>query len=273
VTHMHFATDNAAPTGRGTYWLTSTQSIRTGGANLAREIHHLLEDPKFSNVTKLSLVGGSLGGLYARHAARLLFGDRVGQSSEFSLRPQVLPHSFITLASPHLGVTRSSALPPAPLMFRALQAIGSFASTAIAELKQTDGPPCVLDELTDDAHLSTLRLFQHRSSYAPMIDDGIVHHATSAFGLAQPPCPENTAEGIVAIDDTQGVEPQFVTEIGTRLCSIGWEVVHVRLAHKVLATLHRQRPGAALAAGSDSQLGQEVAQHLVHHSLLMAENQ
>lgn len=76
--------------------------IQEGSRLLSQEIADRVEAMMGEKKEKvrLSLVGTSLGGLYQRSAAALLF-----ESGRFShLTPFIEPASFITFATPHLGV-------------------------------------------------------------------------------------------------------------------------------------------------------------------------
>lgn len=86
----------------------TNDGIQAGGRRLAREINSLVafvardRNARGDNVLlTLSLVGNSLGGLYARQALAEV---------EFS-RPFVRPVLFVTTATPHLGVSRHTYLP------------------------------------------------------------------------------------------------------------------------------------------------------------------
>jgi hypothetical protein len=57
------------------------------------------------SLTTISVVGNSLGGLYARYALSLLFDPST------SLIAGLQPGTFLTIASPHLGVRRHLGFP------------------------------------------------------------------------------------------------------------------------------------------------------------------
>ena len=60
-------------------------------------------------VVKLSVVGNSLGGLYARYAVRSLFLQGHLTLSKYNV--QVEPATFATTASPWLGIASNTYLP------------------------------------------------------------------------------------------------------------------------------------------------------------------
>uniref|UniRef100_A0A0G4HVL8 DUF676 domain-containing protein n=1 Tax=Chromera velia CCMP2878 TaxID=1169474 RepID=A0A0G4HVL8_9ALVE len=88
--------------------------VAAGGRRLAEEIREVVG--KHPELETFSIVGFSLGGLYARYAVSLLFDEKRGKVA--GLEPEV----FATLASPHLGV-RSFLFVPVP---PALHPLGSF---------------------------------------------------------------------------------------------------------------------------------------------------
>jgi hypothetical protein len=100
---IHSATCNAGRTNDG---------IRAGGRRLAKEVNSLIDfvarrgnddsgDGPLAKLLTLSLVGNSLGGLYARQAvADIDLGTHA-----------VRPILFVTTATPHLGVSQHTYLP------------------------------------------------------------------------------------------------------------------------------------------------------------------
>jgi hypothetical protein len=98
---------NAGETGRQTMALT-LEGVEAGGARLAAEAVGLVR--RFPRCDRLSLVGCSMGGLFARHAARLLFGGDCGAGGGVFGSRAIRPHALITLATPHLGVYGTAGL-------------------------------------------------------------------------------------------------------------------------------------------------------------------
>ena len=73
----------------------SVKGVENGGSSLAKEI---LDQVKESgHLKRISFVGNSLGGLYARYAIHVLYDN---DGSIAGLKPQC----FMTIATPHLGV-------------------------------------------------------------------------------------------------------------------------------------------------------------------------
>ncbi|TMW58482.1 hypothetical protein Poli38472_010041 [Pythium oligandrum] len=71
--------------------------IDTGGQRLADEIQQVAE--RLPRLEKLSVIGHSLGGLYARYCLGVLYARGFFEKIE--------PMNFITLASPHMGTRRT----------------------------------------------------------------------------------------------------------------------------------------------------------------------
>jgi len=74
----------------------SFNGVEIGGRNLVREIEYLRSlQPQLN---RISFVGNSLGGLYARFAIQELFDNSTNTMQG------LVPHKFMTIATPHLGV-------------------------------------------------------------------------------------------------------------------------------------------------------------------------
>ena len=94
----------------------TTDGVANGGCRLAAEIIDLVENSP--SLTHISLVGNSLGGLYSRYAAALLYtrqgGGALGLEDERICG--LLPRDFVSTASPHLGVRRFTYIPVPDLL-------------------------------------------------------------------------------------------------------------------------------------------------------------
>jgi pimeloyl-ACP methyl ester carboxylesterase len=105
----------AASAGQLLIHVTDVNTERThdgiveGGMRLAEDIQRVVaENPSLNGI---SLVGFSLGGMYARYAAALLYDDATSTVAGLT------PKTFATVASPNLGVRRFGVfrLIPQPL--------------------------------------------------------------------------------------------------------------------------------------------------------------
>eukprot|EP00802_Teleaulax_amphioxeia_P014418 Tamp_14483.p1 GENE.Tamp_14483~~Tamp_14483.p1 ORF type:complete len:497 (+),score=89.71 Tamp_14483:2-1492(+) len=90
----------------------TTDGIAVGGSRLASEILDTVE--AMPSLTHISLLGNSLGGLYSRYAAAVLYTPpppSAAQPPSLELICGLKPHKFVTTASPHLGVRRFTYVP------------------------------------------------------------------------------------------------------------------------------------------------------------------
>ena len=107
----------------------SFDGVRAGATRVADEIRAVVA--AHPTLVDVSLVGNSLGGLYARYAAALLFDERAGTIA--GLRPD----AFLTTATPHLGVGPFGYLGLFPSPMRAV--VGPALGATTRELTLADG--------------------------------------------------------------------------------------------------------------------------------------
>jgi hypothetical protein len=136
--------------------------IIAGGRRVANEINELVQElwskQQSSNKIRLSLVGNSLGGLYARFAL-----SEIQWTDESSKRPtkHLIPHHFVTTATPHLGCGFQQTYLPLP----------RFIESPIAHvMKQTGKDLFRFTSIIDDMTFSStftlpLSRFQQRIAY------------------------------------------------------------------------------------------------------------
>jgi hypothetical protein len=136
--------------------------IIAGGRRVANEINDLVQElwskQQSSNKIRLSLVGNSLGGLYARFAL-----SEIQWTDESSKRPtkHLIPHHFVTTATPHLGCGFQQTYLPLP----------RFIESPIAHvMKQTGKDLFRFTSIIDDMTFSStftlpLSRFQQRIAY------------------------------------------------------------------------------------------------------------
>jgi pimeloyl-ACP methyl ester carboxylesterase len=175
-TAVHLSAANAGSSGGATLRLT-TGGVEAGAARLAAEVGMLLKK-RYPKATHVSLIGGSMGGLFACRAASLLCASGLlrvdgivpdgGVIWAGLARIRVARlHALVTLATPHLGVLGLTSWSRAAWL-------GSWVTTGLGELL-----------LQNDALLHTAQLCcaapgavgaacAVRVAYAPLIDDGVV---------------------------------------------------------------------------------------------------
>lgn len=106
------------------------------------------------SLQRISFVGNSLGGLYSRYALKELWdeGSRTIAGCE--------PVTFMTIASPHLGVRKHLGLPfPRPLHFMAPVFLGQTGEDLFLRGAR---PPLLVRMATEPAFLRPLEAFKHR---------------------------------------------------------------------------------------------------------------
>ncbi|CAH9121970.1 unnamed protein product [Cuscuta epithymum] len=184
-----------------TYTKTFT-GIDTAGKRLAEEIMLVVKERR--SVKKISFLAHSLGGLIARYAIGALYTPRVISSDVSDLNKEPLyspnkgliaelePISFITLATPHLGVRGKNQLPflfglsileklAAPM---APIFIGQTGSQLFLTDEEPEKPPLLLrmaSDCEDGKFISALGTFRCRIVYANICYDHMVGWRTSSI--------------------------------------------------------------------------------------------
>ncbi|KAK8976768.1 hypothetical protein V6N11_047538 [Hibiscus sabdariffa] len=186
--------------------------IDGAGKRLADEVLQVVN--KTESLKRISFLAHSLGGLLARYAIAMLYSesdssgtlsDSVIDSSVPSRRGMIAgqePISFITLATPHLGVRGRKQLPfllGVPFLEKLAPPVAPFVVGRTGkQLFLTDGkpsrPPLLLrmaSDCEDGKFLSALRAFKSRTLYANVSYDYMVGWRTSSIRrekeLVKPP--------------------------------------------------------------------------------------
>ena len=156
-------------------FLKTLTGVREGGKALSLEIRNSCN--KFKHIEKISIVGNSLGGLYARYAIKELFN---GNGTICGLEP----NCFLTIATPHLGIRDFTYIRIPQNMKKALAL--TMMNTG-KDLMLNDAPGRVVENsllygmATDSSFLLPLRAFKRRRLYANVDKDFAVPLATAAF--------------------------------------------------------------------------------------------
>ncbi|GMI72310.1 UP9 [Hibiscus trionum] len=193
--------------------------VHGAGKRLADEVLQLVK--KTESLKRISFLAHSLGGLFARYAVAVLYSesDSSGTQSNnetdssdgnlqtpFPSRRGMIaglePVSFITLATPHLGVRGRKQLPfllGVPFLEKLAPPIAPFVVGRTGkQLFLTDGkpsrPPLLLtmaSDCEDGKFLSALSAFRSRTLYANVSYDHMVGWRTSSIRrekeLVKPP--------------------------------------------------------------------------------------
>lgn len=198
--------------------------IELGGERVCLEIEEELETirKKGGNITKLSIVGYSLGGLVARYAVGLLYAK--------GILDQLEPMNFTTFASPHLGVRT-------PLRgwhnniwnvlgARTLSMSGRQLFT-IDNFRDTGKPLLAILAAPNSIFLSGLAKFKRRTLYCNVVNDRTAVYYTTGIAKTDPyvdlsKIKPNYVKGYenVILDSANPVFPRSIKKQPTTLTSV-----------------------------------------------------
>jgi predicted esterase len=166
--------------------------VVAGSSRLAQEFREVVKS--YPSLRRVSLIGNSLGGIYVRHMASLLYDKRSGTLA--GLQPACL----VTIATPHLGVRSHTFLPIGPAWTVAATALGKTGvDLFLADANRTQGEqPLLVKMATDNHFLEPLRAFRSRRVYANLRGDLLVPCSTAAIG------PHNESERAVEEQPFEG---------------------------------------------------------------------
>mmetsp|Transcript_51120 Transcript_51120/g.101234 ORF Transcript_51120/g.101234 Transcript_51120/m.101234 type:complete len:479 (-) Transcript_51120:28-1464(-) len=161
--------------------LGTFDGIETGGSRVAKEIETIA---KKLGIQELSIVGHSLGGMYARYALKVLDASGLLEGLELV--------SFVTVATPHLGIRRPQGILRYPLstVFQVgashLPFLRSAHELCLTERRAGNSEPLLFKMATDPSFLRPLWRFHSRVLYSNVKHDFQVPYCTGAI-LAQNP--------------------------------------------------------------------------------------
>lgn len=189
--------------------------VVAGGTRVAADIRMMVR--RHPSLRRISLVGFSLGGLYMRYAAALLFED--------GLVAGLTPGRFVSVAAPNLGVRNFGVYRflPQPVRARA----NLFIGVTGLELFLEDENPLLLRMSRDDApgegglqFVSALRSFSQRVLYANTRNDFMVNYGTAALDEDVQVVSANDVQAIVASPKGQAVKDVDLEhdEKGCKVC-------------------------------------------------------
>ncbi|KAI9665068.1 MAG: hypothetical protein M1821_006516 [Bathelium mastoideum] len=157
--------------------------IEVGGERVTHEIEETLEQlaERGNNITKISIIGYSLGGLIARYAIGLLYSH--------GWFDRIQPVNFTTFASPHLGV-RTPKLGIRNKIWNVMGArtlsISGQQLFTIDNFRDTGRPLLSILADPDSIFLRALATFKHRTLYANVVNDRSVVYYSSAIARTDP---------------------------------------------------------------------------------------
>jgi len=151
-------------------FLRTHEGVDSGGKKLADEIEEFAA--KHPQIKKFSIIGHSLGGIFARYCIGILHERRFFDKYQ--------PVYYVSLASPHVGSRRSPKGLFNPL---ACWFTRSVLSITGKQLMLEDGDTPLLVELTktDGIFYKGLSLFSHRILYANVLYDVQVPYSTASI--------------------------------------------------------------------------------------------
>ena len=153
--------------------------IETGGERVCVEVEETLAN--CANITKLSVIGYSLGGLVARYAVGLLQAKGVLDRLECK--------NFIAFASPFLGV-RSPTRGTFSTIFNALGArtlsMSGRQLFGIDSFRDTGRPLLAVMTDMESIFMAGLRQFKRRALYANIVNDRSANYYTTSISKTDP---------------------------------------------------------------------------------------
>ncbi|KAF2153938.1 putative lipase/serine esterase [Myriangium duriaei CBS 260.36] len=175
--------------------------IETGGERITHEIEDHIKklEEKGSTISKISMIGYSLGGLLARYAIGLLHSS--------GLFDRIQPVNFTTFATPHLGV-RTPLTGTASRLWNVLGAHTLSTSGRqlflIDKFKDTGRPLLSVMADRNSIFIKGLSSFQHRTLYANILNDRSVVYYTAAIDSTDPYV-DLSKVALNAIPGTEGI--------------------------------------------------------------------
>ncbi|KAA8621555.1 Esterase lipase [Pyrenophora tritici-repentis] len=157
--------------------------VNTGGERVAEEVEDALEQLADSghDITKISIVGYSLGGLIARYAIGLLYHRGVFE--------KIQPVNFTTFATPHLGVRTPLKGYPSHLwnvLAGRTLSLSGRQLFCVDQFKDTGRPLLAVLADPESIFIRALAQFKHRSLYANIRGDRSVTYYTAAISRTDP---------------------------------------------------------------------------------------
>lgn len=186
----------------------SMQGVEAGARRLVQEVEHVIYNNP--DIEKISFVGNSLGGIYARFAL-MLYEDIKPRGLEF--------HKFLTIATPHLSV-RSHLYVEQEFGIQ----LPAILKSMVSKVLQRTGKELLLEEEDDLLHqmgcnesfLAPLRAFRERRLYANLASDFMVPLGTAAFledhEVAGLRAQYSQSSGIVSVIDHRPTTSDWASE-------------------------------------------------------------
>lgn len=217
--------------------------IELGGERTANEVEEEIKklEEGGNKITKISIVGYSLGGLVARYVVGLLYSK--------GYFDRIQPVNFTTFATPHLGV-RSPLLGPHNYLWNVLGARTLSTSGrqlfTVDSFRDTGRPLLTILADPNSVFIRGLAQFKHRTLYSNIVNDRSVVYYTSCITYKDPfvnidavdlqPLPGY--DGVLLRPD-EPVRPKPRVPLGfwARVRSTGWSTLTAVPLYLLLAVL------------------------------------
>lgn len=197
--------------------------IEKGAKRLFPEVLEVLRSNP--SLTKMSLIGHSMGGLLARYLIKLLHDHNVFSS--------IQPWAFVTLATPHLSIRRS----PSKSLFNFIFVhFLPYFCQSLREMMMEDSDHLLHKMAVESSFLIPLGLFSKRVLYSNIFYDLQVPYSTGSIQTSNPYRHETSIPSIpsypsLAVRKQPGPTPAFVNDskrlILSEMCSslnvLSWE--------------------------------------------------
>ena len=239
----------------------SLRGIEVCSEALIDEINQFVVTRGRGNLSQISFVGNSLGGIFNRHAIKLM------ADHDYFNQWQLSPLHFMTIATPHLGVYHHNLIEENLDIFNShilKTTVSSLFSVSGKDLFANEEGSLLFKMGTHPQWLDALRLFKNRRLYANLFRDSVVPLSTGAilpkiesrrlrnqfkgkFGIVSAfnsTSRSSTSSDVDCRRDTVGKD-EMSSKIIAALDSVGWEKIIVNfpgiypLAHNQLCALTR----------------------------------
>ena len=167
--------------------------IDRGGARVAEELRGLVR--QYPTLKRLTMVGNSLGGMYARYCAAECFDPATGKVAGLE------PVCYATTATPHLGVRNYLWVSMLP---KAVVKVGSRVGRTVMQLNHFDGAEegagggggggagLVVRMATEARYVDALKAFAHRAVYTNAKHDSLVAYETAGLSPGRGTAPDTS---------------------------------------------------------------------------------
>lgn len=217
--------------------------IELGGERTANEVEEEIKklEEGGNKITKISIVGYSLGGLVARYVVGLLYSK--------GYFDRIQPVNFTTFATPHLGV-RSPLLGPHNYLWNVLGARTLSTSGrqlfTVDSFRDTGRPLLTILADPNSVFIRGLAQFKHRTLYSNIVNDRSVVYYTSCITYKDPfvnidavdlqPLPGYDGV-LLRPDEPVRPKPRVPLGLWARVRSTGWSTLTAVPLYLLLAVL------------------------------------